>query len=84
MDIQFKIGETKHIGLVSTIENDREFQYLVKLAGIPAFTIYLSEDGNWESDNKEIDPAIVLAAGERIENMEDLNDVLAELDQLRQ
>lgn len=83
MEIRFKQGDTLHQGTVTTIEKDSEFQYLLNLDGKLHFTIRLSDDGYWETDTPGINPHIVMNAGDAIENMEDLNDVLTQLDSLR-
>jgi hypothetical protein len=83
MEITFKQGDITHRGTVTTFEKDNEFQYFFNLGESLQFTIRLSDDGYWESDNPDIDPQIVMYAGDAIENMEDLADVLTELDSLR-
>lgn len=81
--IQFKTGGLSYSGTITTIVLEKEFQYLINLGKNLQFTIHLSDDGYWESDNPDIDPQMIMSAGDFIENMEDLNDVLAELDFLR-
>lgn len=83
MQISFKQGTTIHRGSVTTIEKNNEFFYTFKLQGILQFSIHLSDDGYWESDNPSTDPLLVMMAGDAIESMEDLSDVLLELDVLR-
>ncbi len=83
MEISFKHNDAKLQGSVTTIEKNNEFFYTLNLRGIPPFTIHLSNDGYWESDNSATEPLLVMLAGDAIENMEDLADVLMELDSIR-
>ena len=83
MEITINQGKTTHHGTVTTIEANNEFQYLLDLGENLRFTIHLSDDGYWETEDPTIDPLLVMAAGDCIENMEDLSDVLSELDTLR-
>ena len=83
MEIKFKQGNITHHGTVTTIEKDNEFQYSIDLRQRLQFTIHLSDDGYWESDNLAINPELVTLAGDTVENMEDLEDVLTLLEQLR-
>ncbi len=82
-EISLKFNSIKYCGKVTTIEKHNEFQYLLNLQGMQSFTIHLSDDGYWESDNLTIDPLLIMHAGEAIENMEDFTDVLMELDSIR-
>ena len=79
MEITFKQGDITHQGKVIIIEKDYEFQYFIDLGRELKFTIRLSDEGNWVSDNPSIDPLLVLHAGETIENRDDLSDVLTAL-----
>ncbi len=72
MNISFKIGEITYGGIVTAIPKATETHYFLELGGSLPFTIRLSEDGNWETDNLEIDPELVSAAGNQVECMEDL------------
>ncbi len=72
MNISFKLGEINYGGIVTTVPKVTETQYFLELGGSPSFTIRLNEDGVWETDNAEIDPALVTAAGNQVESMEDL------------
>jgi hypothetical protein len=83
MEISFKHNGISQHGKVTTIEKGNEFFFTLDLHGIPQFTIHLSDEGYWESDNSAIDPLLVMLAGETIENMEDFTDVLIELDSIR-
>ena len=64
MEIKFKQGSNIYHGKVVTIEKDKEFQYFIDLGRELKFTIRLSDEGNWVSDNPSIDPLLVLHAGE--------------------
>ena len=83
MEITFNQGDTTHRGKVITIEKDKEFQYFLNLGENLQFTIHLSDDGYWESDNHSVDPLMVMLAGDAIENMEDFSDVISELNKIR-
>jgi hypothetical protein len=83
MEISLKLGATTLHGKVTTTEKENEFLYTFNLDGIPLFTIHLSDDGCWVSDNSATDPLLVMLAGDAIENMEDFTDVLMELDSIR-
>lgn len=72
MNISFKIGEITHGGIVTAVPKATETQYFLELGGSLPFTIRLSEEGIWETDNPEIDPELVQAAGNQVECMEDL------------
>ena len=80
--IQFTIGEHTYTGTITTIDEEKEVQYFINLGQNLQFTIHISEDSCWESNNPAIDPLIVRTAGDYIENMEDLSDVLTKLDPL--
>ena len=80
--IQFTIGEHPYTGTISTIDEKKEIQYFINLGQNLQFTIHISDDAICESNNPAIDPLIVRAAGDYIENMEDLTDVLTELNPL--
>ena len=80
--IQITIGEQTYTGTITTIDEEKEIQYFINLDQNLQFTIHLSDEGFWESDNSDMDPLIVSTAGDYIENMEDLIDVLTELDPL--
>ncbi len=80
MDITFKIGDLSFSGKATTIEKDREFQYLLDLGSNLQFTLHLNDEGYWESDNLDIDPEIVMYAGDAIENLEDFEDIFMQLD----
>lgn len=84
MDLSFKIGEQKYSGTATAIEKEKEFEYAVDIGGNLQFTIHLDDNGYWKSDHFGIDPELVMHAGEAIENMEDLSDVLTGLDSLKQ
>lgn len=81
--IQITAGQRTYSGTITTIAIENEFQYLINLVENLQFTLHISDEGCWESDNQSLDPEIVRHAGETIENMEDLSDVLEELDKLR-
>jgi hypothetical protein len=81
--ISINQGNITHHGTLTTVEKDNEFQNLVNLGEDLQFYIRLSDDGYWETENTTIDPLLVMAAGESIENMEDLSDILSELNTLR-
>ena len=83
MEISFTHNATRLHGSVTTNEKNNEFFYTLILNGISPFTIHLSDEGHWQSDDITIDPMLVMLAGDAIENMEDLSDVLFELDTLR-
>lgn len=72
MNISFKVGEITYGGVVTPVPKATETQYFLELGGSEAFTIRLTEDGIWETDNPEIDPELVSAAGNQVECMEDL------------
>lgn len=80
--IQITIGEQTYTGTITTIDEEKEIQYFINLDHNLQFTIHLSDEGFWESDNPDLDPLIVSTAGDYIENMEDLIDVLTKLDPL--
>jgi hypothetical protein len=83
MNMSFKTANQRYTGKATTIEKENEFQYLLDLGGNMQFTIYLNDEGNWETNNPDIDPEIVMYAGDAVENMEGYEDVLRELDVLR-
>ena len=72
MNISFKLGEITYGGIVTAVPKVTETQYFLELSGSPSFTIRLSDDGIWETDNAEIDPELVSAAGYQVECLEDL------------
>jgi hypothetical protein len=72
MDIQFKIGDLQYKGTVTTVPKETETQYFLDLGESLKFTIR-HEDGCWETDNPDIEPEVVSAAGDAVEGM-DLSD----------
>jgi hypothetical protein len=81
--IEIKTINQSFKGSITTIEKEDEFRYFIDLGESLQFTLQLDDHGNWKSNNPFIDPAMVSAAGDFIENMEDFADVLSELDTLR-
>lgn len=77
--MDFYLNGREYHGDIAMIDNGSETQYHLNLGKNLAFTAVINEDGHWETDNKEVDPDLVAAAGDYIENMEDLQDVLAML-----
>lgn len=71
MNINFKIGELTYNGTVTSVPKETETQFFLDLGESLQFIIRPSE-GFWETDNPYIDPAIVQAAGQQVECMEDL------------
>ncbi len=61
---------------ITTVEEAKEFRYLIKLDGIEPFSIHLSDEGAWVADNCNVNPTLVSKAGDFIEGNEDFQDVL--------
>ncbi len=72
MNISFKLGEITYGGIVTAVPRAMETHYFLELGDSPSFTIRLNDEGVWDTDNPEIDPELVSAAGNHVESMEDL------------
>lgn len=77
--MDFYLNGREYHGDIAMIDKGVETQYHLNLGHSLQFTAAINEDGIWESDNKEVDPDLVAAAGDYIESMEDFQDVLAML-----
>ncbi|MES2331209.1 MAG: hypothetical protein V4539_16510 [Bacteroidota bacterium] len=81
MDLKFN-GQKYH-GEIAMIDKETETQYHVNLGGNLEFTAHINDTGIWESENGSVDPELVAAAGNYIESLEDFEDVLLQLNGLR-
>ena len=77
--MDFYLNGREYHGDIAMIDKETETQYHLNLGKSLQFTAAINEDGIWESDNKDVDPDLVAAAGDYIESMEDFQDVLAML-----
>lgn len=75
--MDFYLNGREYHGDIAMIDKGTETQYQLDLGNNIRFTAAINDDGIWETDNSEVDPDLVAAAGNFIENMEDFQDILA-------
>jgi hypothetical protein len=80
--MDFYLNGREYHGDIVMIDKETQTQYQLNLGNSLQFTAAINEDGIWETDNTEIDPDLVAAAGNYIENLEGFEDVLGELNNL--
>jgi hypothetical protein len=81
--IHFQVDQKSYTGSITTLEQEREFSYFIDLGESLQFTISLDENGDWKSTNSFIEAAIIRAAGDFVESMEDFKDVISVLNILK-
>ena len=77
--MDFYLNGREYHGEIAMVDKGTEMQFNWKLGNGLQFTSSINDDGIWEADNKEVDPDLVSAAGNYIENIEDFQDVLTYL-----
>lgn len=75
--MDFYLNGREYHGDIAMIDKGTETQYQMNLGQNCQFVASVNDDGIWETDNPEVDPDLVAAAGDYIERMEDFQDILA-------